>query len=68
MPGEVGLGVPEHSRLAAGRALQRERHVALAIDAGEQDDGGVHARALTPALSRKAGEGAEKPSPLERVG
>ena len=37
-----GVGVPDHGGLAAGDELERARHVALAIDAGKDDDGGFH--------------------------
>ena len=52
--GEVGLLVPDHARRGA-RAGQRDRHVALAVDAGEDDDAGFHGRrsATTPTRSRK---------------
>ena len=39
--GEVGLLVPDHARFGTG-AAQRDRHVALAVDAGEDDDAGFH--------------------------
>ena len=41
-PVEVGLGVPNHAWRAAGRAFQCYRHVALTVDAGEDDDAGLH--------------------------
>ena len=34
-----GLGVPDHCGLVAGGQFQRSRHVALAVDAGEDEDG-----------------------------
>ena len=34
--------MPDHRRLAAGDEPQRARHVALAVDAGEDEDGGFH--------------------------
>ncbi len=37
-----GLGMPDHRRLVARGELQRARHVALAIDAGKDEDGGFH--------------------------
>src|SRR5207245_11377547 len=37
-----GVGMPDHGRLAAADKLERARHVALAIDAGKDDDGGFH--------------------------
>src|SRR5262249_51613574 len=37
-----GVGMPDHGRLAATDELERARHVALAIDAGKDDDGGFH--------------------------
>ena len=40
--GSVGLGVPDHRRLAAGDEPQRARHVALAIDAGKNEHRGFH--------------------------
>ena len=39
--GQFGVGVPDDRRLAAGRQLQRARHVAFAIGAGKDDDGGA---------------------------
>ncbi len=40
--GKLFLGVPDHGRLNAGNEPNRARHVALAIDAGENEDGGFH--------------------------
>ena len=40
--GQLVLGMPDHGGRAAGDQLQGARHVALAIDAGEDEDGGVH--------------------------
>src|SRR5262249_53169617 len=46
--GQAGAGrqrvlrMPDHRGRAAGDDPQRARHVALAIDAGEDDDGGLH--------------------------
>ncbi|MGY4420164.1 hypothetical protein ACVWY2_002589 [Bradyrhizobium sp. JR6.1] len=37
--GQRSLGVPDHRRLIAGCELERARHVALAIDAREDEDG-----------------------------
>src|SRR5262249_16603625 len=37
-----GVGMPDHGRLAAADELERARHVALAIDAGKDHDGGSH--------------------------
>jgi hypothetical protein len=34
--------MPEHRRIAAGHELERARHVALAINAGKNDNGGLH--------------------------
>ena len=39
---QLAVGMPNHRRLAAGYQLERARHVALAIDAGKDDDGGFH--------------------------
>ena len=39
---QLAVGVPHHRRLAPGNELQRARHVALAIDAGKDDDGRFH--------------------------
>ena len=40
--GQRGLGMPDHRGFMPGRELQRARHVALAIDAGKDEDGGFH--------------------------
>src|SRR4029450_148206 len=40
--GQGGVGMPHHGRLAAADELERARHVALAIDAGKDDNGGFH--------------------------
>src|SRR5579871_5446132 len=37
-----GLRMPDHARLVAGGEFQSARHVALAIDTGEDEDGGFH--------------------------
>ena len=42
------VGVPDHRRVAPGDQPQRARHVALAIDAGEDEDGRSHAGAQLP--------------------
>ena len=42
-----GVGMPHHRRLAAGNEFERARHVALAIDAGKNEDGGFHRSHLT---------------------
>src|SRR4029078_691677 len=39
-----GLGMPDHRGLLAGREFQRARHVALAIDAGENENGCIYLR------------------------
>ena len=39
---QFGLGMPDHRGLMARRELQRAGHVALAIDSGEDEDGGFH--------------------------
>ncbi len=36
------IRVPDHRRIAARGELQRPRHVAFAIDAGKNEDGGFH--------------------------
>ena len=40
---KLGLAVPDHRRRAAGDLLQRDGDVAVAIGAGEDDDGAFHA-------------------------
>ncbi len=40
------IGVPDHRRLLAGHEFQRARHVALAIDAGKDEDGGFHSNSI----------------------
>ncbi len=39
---EVGVLVPDHDRLAAGRLAQRHLDVAVAVGAGEDDDRRFH--------------------------
>jgi hypothetical protein len=41
-PAEVAVLVPQHPRLGAERGFQRDRHVALAVDAREDDDASLH--------------------------
>ena len=41
-PGECRFGVPHRGRADAGDLLQRDRHVAVAVGAGEEDDRGFH--------------------------
>ena len=40
--GQLRVGVPDHRWLHARHELERARHVALAIDAGKDEDGGFH--------------------------
>ena len=42
------LGVPDHVGLAARHKLERARHVALAVDAWKNEDGGFHRLNLPP--------------------
>src|SRR5579872_422548 len=39
--GEISLLVPDHARFGTG-STQRDRHVTLAVDTGEDDDAGFH--------------------------
>ena len=49
-----GVGVPHHGRFGARHKPERARHVALAIDAGEDDDGGFHgSRSAHPSTSTR---------------
>ncbi len=43
--GDVGILVPDHLGLGAEGGFQRDGHVALAVDAGEEDDAGFHLEA-----------------------
>ena len=75
---QIVLGVPDHRRRAARHQLQRARHVALAIDPREDEDGGFHGTAIPaprrgnsrspywPAACRPLPSAAPRPWPCRR--
>ena len=61
--GEGVLAVPEHQGLVARGAPEGEGHVALAVGAGEDDDGGLHGGCLSVEVSSARASGsAGRPS------
>ena len=51
---QIGVAVPDLERRLAETALQRVEHVALAVGAGKNDDGGLHGKRFTaPARTRQ---------------
>src|SRR5262249_39174740 len=56
-----GVGMPDHGRLAPADELERARHVALAIDAGKDHDGGFHHSPSSLSAQRRTRSPLRKP-------
>ena len=52
--GKLGLAVPDHDRRLAADVADRHREVAVAIGAGEDDDGAFHGSVLGGVRRRRA--------------
>src|SRR5262249_20967782 len=56
-----GVGMPDHGRLTPADELERTRHVALAIDAGKDHDGGFHHSPSSLSAQRRTRSPLRKP-------